>query len=49
MRLEMKNINAFPGEVGSPNKTSQVVDRVCLTLVDSVSILMQDSGVMVSE
>ena len=47
IRLEMKNINAFAGEAGSPPKTSHVVDRVYLTLVHSVKVQLRESGVMV--
>jgi hypothetical protein len=46
IRLEMKNINAFAGDsTVNPPQTSQVVDRVYLTLVHSVKITLKKSGV----
>jgi hypothetical protein len=50
IRLEAKNINAYPGNpISTPPQSSQIVDRVYMTLVYSVKINLQANGVTVSE
>ena len=53
IRIEMKNMNAFPGAPGAAGppivaaKTSQVIDRVYLTLVYNVIAVLEERGVTV--
>ena len=53
IRIEMKNLNAFPGAparadpAANPAKTSQVIDRVCLTLVYNTIAVLEERGVTV--
>ena len=58
IRIEMKNLNAFPGgpakaaASGSPAvpaKTSQVVDRVYLTVVYQVFAKLEERGAQVMD
>ena len=53
IRFEMKNINAWPGNAAGadptrdPARTSQVVDKIYLTLVYNVIAIIEDRGVTV--
>ena len=53
IRIEMKNLNAFAGAPAgadpqaNPAKTSQVVDRVYLTLVYNTIAVLEERGVTV--
>jgi hypothetical protein len=53
IRIEMKNLNAFAGAaagadpVANPAKTSQVIDRVYLTLVFNTIAVLEERGVTV--
>ena len=53
IRIEMKNLNAFPGAPAgadpttAPAKTSQVSDRVYLTLVYNTIAVLEERGVTV--
>jgi hypothetical protein len=49
IRLEMKGLNAFPGETGPNANGSHVVDRVYCHIVHSVGVMLQAGGVTVSE
>jgi hypothetical protein len=50
IRLEMKGLNAFPGEPTGVNANgSHVVDRVYCHIVHSVGMMLQAGGVTVSE
>jgi hypothetical protein len=44
IRVEMKNLNAFPGDA---TYTSHVVDRIYLTLVHNVIAVLEERGVTV--
>ena len=45
IRIEMKNMKAFEGATGT--KSSQVVDRIYLTLVYNMIALLEERGVSV--
>ena len=49
IRLEMKGLNAFPGEPGVNPRGSQIVDRVYCHIVHSVKMTIVARGVTVSE
>ena len=53
IRIEMKNLNAFAGQAAganpdtTPARTSQVVDRIYLTLVFNAIAVLEERGVTV--
>ena len=52
IRIELKNLNAFAGSAATtqpaaPARTSQVVDRIYLTLVYNTIAVLEERGVTV--